>query len=230
MADGLARELAPTGAGIGLSSGDSSSVRAPVEMSPDGAAPPLPRPAKINVTSQPQEDSAPSLQDSAQNPREVVHNPQDVAQKPQDASSVAKAPADRAADTLAHSTAQTTPPVSVVDTPSFSWGSYFQALSLLFFILALLWMAVYFVRKHGKFRFMPSPGDFPRDGLQVEAQLPIGPRKGLVVVRFLNKRLLLGVTEQQITMLSEGMTDHADVGRKFEDLIREADSQEIDGR
>ncbi len=37
--------------------------------------------------------------------------------------------------------------------------------------------------------------------------MALGPKKSLVVVRFLNKRVLLGVTDQQITMLTELPTD-----------------------
>ncbi len=83
----------------------------------------------------------------------------------------------------------------------FTWGSYFQSLGILFLLLAALWCVVWLLRKYGRFNFIPRPGAFPHDGLRLEAQLPLGPRKGLSVVRFLDKRLLLGVTEHQITLL-----------------------------
>ncbi len=87
--------------------------------------------------------------------------------------------------------------------PAFNWSGYIQAIGILCILLAALWLLVWLVRRYGKFNFLPRPGGLPRDALIMEAQLPLGPRKGLMVVRFLNKRLLLGVTEHQITLLSE---------------------------
>ncbi len=90
----------------------------------------------------------------------------------------------------------------------FSWSSYFTAIGTLCILLALLWGLVWVLRKSGKFNFIPRPGGFPRDGLRIEAQLPLGPRKGLTVVRFLDKRLLLGITDHQITLLQEVGDNH----------------------
>lgn len=87
--------------------------------------------------------------------------------------------------------------------PLFSWGGYFQAIGFMCLLLALLWFAVWVVRRSGKFAFLPMPGALPRDALRMEAQLPLGAKKNLLVVRFLNKRLLLGVTDQRITLLKE---------------------------
>ncbi len=89
------------------------------------------------------------------------------------------------------------------DISMFSWGGYFQAIGFMCLLLGLLWLAVWAVRRSGKFNFLPVPGAFPRDGLRLEAQLPLGGKKNLVVVRFLNRRILLGVAEQQITLLKE---------------------------
>ncbi len=86
---------------------------------------------------------------------------------------------------------------------TFSWSGYFTAIGTLFVLLALLWGLVWLLRRSGRFNFIPRPNGFPRDGLRIEAQLPLGPKKGLTVVRFLDKRLLLGITEQQITLLQE---------------------------
>lgn len=86
---------------------------------------------------------------------------------------------------------------------SFTWGGYLEAVGLLFLLLAMLCIVLWCVRRFGKFSFLPRPGAFPRDALTMEAQLPLGPRKGLMVVRFFNRRLLLGVTEQQIALLTE---------------------------
>jgi flagellar protein FliO/FliZ len=85
----------------------------------------------------------------------------------------------------------------------FSWWGYIRALGVLVLTLGAVWAAVWFLRRSGRFAGMPRIGSLPRDGLYLERQLGLGPRKGLIVVRFLNRRLLLGVTEHQITLLTE---------------------------
>lgn len=112
---------------------------------------------------------------------------------------------------------------------SFSWGGYFQAIGVLFLLLAFLWAGLWFIRKYGKFNFIPRPGSLPRNALRLEAQLPLGPRKGLMVVRFLNRRLLLGVTDHQITLLTES-DEHHDTTNilEFKDILDEAQRQKTD--
>lgn len=112
---------------------------------------------------------------------------------------------------------------------SFSWGGYFQAIAVLLLLMALLWGVVWALRKYGKFNFMPRPGDFPRESLRVEAQVPLGPRKGLVVVRFLNRRILLGVTDQQITFLTEAGQENEQNSMDFQGIMEEVRRQKPDG-
>ena len=113
-------------------------------------------------------------------------------------------------------------PAAALGQSAFSWGSYIQAVGILFLLVALLWLAVWLARRFGKFNFMPRPGALPRDALVMEAQLPLGPRKGLMVVRFLNKRLLLGVTDQQITLLTEEQAKHEPENADFQQVMEEA--------
>lgn len=87
----------------------------------------------------------------------------------------------------------------------FSWGGYFQALAFLFFIVAALFAALWYLKQKGGLGLLTRHGD-----LVIESRLPMGPKKFLVVVRFLNKKLLLGVTDQRITMLMELPTDEDD--------------------
>ena len=113
-------------------------------------------------------------------------------------------------------------PAVALGQSSFSWGSYIQAVGILFLLVAVLWLAVWLARRFGKFNFMPRPGSLPRDALVMEAQLPLGPRKGLMVVRFLNRRLLLGVTDQQITLLTEEQAKHEPENADFQQVMEEA--------
>ena len=98
---------------------------------------------------------------------------------------------------------------------TFTWGAYFQAIGILIALLALFWFVLRLIRKVGSGRFLPTASSFSRRDLGLEAQLPLGRDQSLQVVRYLDKRLLLGVTEQQITLLDsdeiidrEGDTPH----------------------
>lgn len=98
-------------------------------------------------------------------------------------------------------TAQVTSP-SAPDL-AFSWGGYLEAIGIMLLLLGVLWSVTWLIRRYGKWNFIPRAGSLPRDALFLETQLPLGPKKGLAVVRFLNTRLLLGITEQRITVLKE---------------------------
>lgn len=86
------------------------------------------------------------------------------------------------------------------ESPIFSWGGYFKGIGALFLLLAALWGVVWFLRRRGS---LPGMGGLPRELFHVEAQLALSPKRKLLLVRFLNSRLLLGVTDQQITLLKE---------------------------
>lgn len=104
---------------------------------------------------------------------------------------------------------------------TFSWSGYFQAIGILCLLLAALWFAVWCIRRYGKFNFLPRPGSLPKDSLIMEAQMPLGPKKGLMVVRFLNKRLLLGVTEHQISLISEEKAENERPAKNFQGIMDE---------
>ncbi len=95
------------------------------------------------------------------------------------------------AQTAAHSS-------GMLDGAMTSWAGYFEALAILFFILAALWVVLRIARKRG--------GGFLTGGgaaMRVEHRLALGAKKWIVVARILDRRLVLGVTDQQITMLTE---------------------------
>lgn len=117
--------------------------------------------------------------------------------------------------------------------PVFTWSGYFEAIGIMLLLLGGLWFLLWVIRRYGKFNFLPSGQGLPRDALRMEAQLPLGPKKGLVVVRFLNERLLLGVTDHQINVLTERLIVEpaddaptasppvtADAGSSFAELLR----------
>lgn len=115
-----------------------------------------------------------------------------------------------------------TPAATQMAHDTFSWSGYVQALGIMCLLLALLWFGVWALRRYGRFNFLPRPGALPRDSLVMEAQMPLGPRKGLMVVRFMNRRLLLGVTEHQISLLTEDKTGNERENGKFEGYFANA--------
>jgi flagellar protein FliO/FliZ len=82
-----------------------------------------------------------------------------------------------------------------------SWGGYFQALAILFGILALLWFALWAFRRRSDMRVVQGLG------LRIESRFPLGPKKWIVVARCLDKRMVLGVTDHHISLLSEQPLD-----------------------
>lgn len=109
----------------------------------------------------------------------------------------------------------------------FTWGGYFQAIAILFCIIGLLWFALWFLKRRGGIQKL---GILSRD-LTIESRLALGAKNYLIVVRFLNKRLLLGVSDQRITLLTEladdedeqaGNTHAAGDAASFRDALRAA--------
>ena len=111
------------------------------------------------------------------------------------------------------------------DDAAFSWSGYFMAIGALLFVLGLLWLVVWALRKRGA---LPGMARLGRNSFKVEASLPLGPKKNLVLVRFLNSRFLLGVTDHQITLIKEveGQDAHGkpntDNASDFSELLRQA--------
>ena len=134
-------------------------------------------------------------------------------------------PALQAQRQAAESVGVATP--SPVPDSTFTWGGYFQAIGILILLLMALWFILRLLRRFGGGRFLPVTTTLPRQALRVEAQLPLGQRRGVFVVRFLNKRLVLGVTEQRITLLTEMEADNDEANTvDFHRIMESAQRQE----
>ena len=79
-----------------------------------------------------------------------------------------------------------------------TWSSYFEALAFLCFALALLWLLLWLLKKRGT-GIMGGSNPIMR----IESRLALGPKKWVIVTRYLDRRLVLGVTDENITLLSE---------------------------
>ncbi len=68
-------------------------------------------------------------------------------------------------------------------------------------------------------RFTPSGlSNLKQNKLKVLGSLSLGPKKSIVVVRFLNSLLIIGVTESNISLLKEVDLNHA---QDFESVFTE---------
>jgi flagellar protein FliO/FliZ len=98
-------------------------------------------------------------------------------------------------------------PTTATPVPDMGMASAATQMALaLLLVLAVILVGFWVLRRFGP-KFGIGPGG--RGGmLRLMSQLTLGPRKSLVVVRFLNKDLLLGVTDHTITLLTEVATSH----------------------
>lgn len=109
-------------------------------------------------------------------------------------------------------------PVAQEPVPSFGWGKYFQGIGIMLLLLFVFWYILKLMRKYGNGRFLPNQKLLPRDSMYLEGQLPLGQGKSIVIVNVLGDRLVLGVTEKNINLLSKTGTNHAET---FEELMEQ---------
>jgi flagellar protein FliO/FliZ len=91
------------------------------------------------------------------------------------------------------------------------FGGYFQSLAVIFALLGFLGLVLWGVKRYGaKFGFNRFRQE--RD-LSLEDHIPLGPKRDVCVVRYRDKRFLLGVTDQGISLLS-ALDDEKDQGEQ----------------
>jgi flagellar protein FliO/FliZ len=79
-------------------------------------------------------------------------------------------------------------------------GAWMTMVGSLLLILAFLFAGFYILRRFGH---KAGLGMMTRGDMVMESQMGLGPRRSIVVVRHQNKRMVLGVTEHNINLLSE---------------------------
>ena len=82
-----------------------------------------------------------------------------------------------------------------------SWKGYFEALAILCFLLALVLGMLYLFKRLSRGGGLFAGSSVP--GMKVENRMSLGPKKWLLVVRYLDRRLVLGVTEQNISLIAQ---------------------------
>lgn len=96
-------------------------------------------------------------------------------------------------------------------TPTYG-GEMLKVLGMLCLILGVMFAGFWLLKRFGR---RAGLGVFGGSGLKVEGQLALGPKKQVFVVRFLNKRLVLGVTDTSINLLTETEAEDDDPAKDF---------------
>ena len=76
------------------------------------------------------------------------------------------------------------------------WSQYFEAIAILCFVIATLWLVLWLIKRRS-----PHFGGGSA-AMRIESRLALGPKKWVVITRYKDKRLVLGVTDQQINLLT----------------------------
>lgn len=79
----------------------------------------------------------------------------------------------------------------------FSWSGYLEMIGMLFLLLAVLWFALWLIKRRA---YKTAGGAVP--AMYIESRLPLAPKKWVVITRFMNTRLVLGLTDSHITLLA----------------------------
>lgn len=104
-------------------------------------------------------------------------------------------------------------------------GALFQVAGVLFLLLALMFLGFWVLRRFGK---RMGLGVFGSGDLRIEGTMSLGPKKSIVVVRFLNKRMVLGVTDASINLLTQVDTGHDTDRKDFDKALDEARAKDGD--
>jgi len=130
------------------------------------------------------------------------------------------------ADATASGTAQGAAPaigMGVKDLPPApSFGAEgLKVAGILCLMLAFIFAGFWLLKRYGH---RAGLGLLSKNQMKLEGQLSLGPKKTVVVVRFLNKRLVLGVTDSNINLLTEMDAGHdaAQTDKDFNASLEEA--------
>ncbi len=98
-------------------------------------------------------------------------------------------------------------------------GAWLQMAGMLCLLVAVMLVGFWALRRFGR---RAGLGLFGSGELKIEGTMGLGPKKSIVVVRFLNKRLVLGVTDASINLLTELDTDDDDARKDFGKTLDQA--------
>ena len=108
-------------------------------------------------------------------------------------------------------------------------GAAIQMAVALILVLAVILLAYWVLRRFGPRFGLGSKAS--AHGLRIESYLTLGPKKNIMVVRFLNRLLVLGVTDQSINLLTEvdASNEATDFQTALDDAGRRAGGSDSSG-
>lgn len=109
--------------------------------------------------------------------------------------------------------------------PDSGLGSVLKMSAALFFILAMLLVIYYFMRR------LNIGGSFPgaRKGvLEIVDRLALGPRQNITVIRYRDREMVVGVTQEKITLLHAEDEGHAKTNSDFAGYLEKEHSGSSD--
>ncbi|CCO23033.1 Flagellar biosynthesis protein FliO [Maridesulfovibrio hydrothermalis AM13 = DSM 14728] len=105
--------------------------------------------------------------------------------------------------------------------PDAGVGSLLKMSGALFFILAMLLLAYYVLRR---FNFGSSFAGARRGNLQIVERLPLGQRQNVTVIKYRDCEMVLGVTQDKITLLHARDEGHAKNESDFAGYLKKENS------
>lgn len=109
--------------------------------------------------------------------------------------------------------------------PDAGVGSVLKMSGALFFILAMLLLAYYFMRR------LNLGGSFSgvrKGNLQIVERIPLGQRQNITVVRYRDREIVVGVTHDKITLLHAGDDGNAGNESDFAGVLNKENSGSSD--
>ena len=98
-------------------------------------------------------------------------------------------------------------------------GALLQVAGVLCLLLAVIFVGFWLLKRFGR---RMGLGVFGSGDLRIEGAMSLGPKKSVVVVRFLNKRMVLGVTDASINLLTQMDTGDDTARKDFDTALKEA--------
>lgn len=99
------------------------------------------------------------------------------------------------------------------------WTKYFQALGVMIALLIALWFVLKIIKKYSNGHFLGNQSTIPKDKFYIAGQLALGQGKGLMIVRVMERDLVIGVTDHNINLLTELNSPHKEVSQEDKDLF-----------
>ncbi len=105
--------------------------------------------------------------------------------------------------------------------PDAGVGSVLKMSAALFFILAMLLLAYYVLRR---LNVGGGLSGMRKGELQIVDRIAIGPRQNITVIRYRDRDMVLGVTQDRITLLHAGDEGHASSKKDFPGYLEKENS------